>query len=80
MGVPDGERTGRAPRLRRSGARGSTGPGAPAGAGLKHAASTADMLWAMFWPLIGGFIVFVLLAIFMGWILDPARRGNIDKR
>jgi hypothetical protein len=38
------------------------------------------MLWAMFWPLIGGFIVFVLLAIFMGWILDPARRGNIDKR
>ncbi len=34
---------------------------------------------AMFWPLIGGFIAFVLLAIFMGWIMDPARRGDIDK-
>jgi hypothetical protein len=28
----------------------------------------------MFWPLIGGFIAFVLLAILLGWIMDPARR------
>jgi hypothetical protein len=30
----------------------------------------------VFWPLIGGFIVFVLLAVLLGWILDPARRDN----
>jgi hypothetical protein len=28
----------------------------------------------MFWPLIGGFIAFVLLAVLLGWILDPSRR------
>ena len=27
----------------------------------------------MFWPLIGGFIAFVLFAIFMGWIMDDRR-------
>jgi hypothetical protein len=31
---------------------------------------------AVFWPLIGGFIVFVLLAVLLGWILDPTRRDN----
>jgi hypothetical protein len=30
----------------------------------------------MFWPLIAGFIAFVLVAILMGWILDPSRRQN----
>jgi hypothetical protein len=30
----------------------------------------------MFWPLIGGFIAFVLLAIIIGWVLDPARRHD----
>jgi hypothetical protein len=34
------------------------------------------MFCAMYWPLIGGFIAFVLLAIFMGWLLDPSRRGD----
>jgi hypothetical protein len=36
----------------------------------------------MFWPLIGGFIAFVLIAIVMGWILDPGRRqdGSRDRR
>jgi hypothetical protein len=28
----------------------------------------------MFWPLIGGFIAFVLLTILIGWLVDPARR------
>jgi hypothetical protein len=28
----------------------------------------------MYWPLIGGFIAFVLLAVLLGWILDPDRR------
>jgi hypothetical protein len=28
----------------------------------------------MFWPLLGGFIAFVLLAILLGWIMDSARR------
>jgi hypothetical protein len=34
------------------------------------------MLCAMYWPLIGGFIAFLLLAIFLGWILDPSRHGG----
>jgi hypothetical protein len=33
----------------------------------------------MFWPLIGGFIFFVLLAIFMGWLLDPSRRHDAEE-
>jgi hypothetical protein len=28
----------------------------------------------MYWPLIGGFVAFVLLAILLGWIMDPSRR------
>jgi hypothetical protein len=34
----------------------------------------------MYWPLIGGFIVFILVAVLLGWILDPDRRadGNGD--
>ncbi len=32
----------------------------------------------MFWPLIGGFVVFVLIAVFMGWLMDSSRRGNHD--
>jgi hypothetical protein len=31
----------------------------------------------MFWPLIGGFIAFVLLTVLIGWIMDaPRRRGD----
>jgi F0F1-type ATP synthase assembly protein I len=30
----------------------------------------------MYWPLIGGFIAFVLVAILLGWILDPDRRRD----
>jgi hypothetical protein len=30
----------------------------------------------MFWPLIGGFIAFVLLTLLIGWLVDPARRAN----
>jgi hypothetical protein len=30
----------------------------------------------MFWPLIGGFIAFVLLAVVIGWAVDPARGGG----
>jgi hypothetical protein len=32
----------------------------------------------MFWPLIGGFIAFVLLAVILGWMMDPARHGDGD--
>jgi hypothetical protein len=28
----------------------------------------------VYWPLAIGFIVFILIAILLGWILDPARR------
>jgi len=34
----------------------------------------------MFWPLIGGFIVVVLLTVLMGWVLDPDRRARRDGR
>jgi hypothetical protein len=34
------------------------------------------MFTAMFWPLIGGFVAFVLVAIFMGWLLDASRHGG----
>jgi hypothetical protein len=37
----------------------------------------------VFWPLIGGFIAFLLIVIAIGWAVDPdragARSGNQDK-
>lgn len=36
------------------------------------------MFRAMYWPLLGGFIVFVLFALLMGWITDASRRGRDD--
>jgi hypothetical protein len=30
----------------------------------------------MYWPLIGGLVAFILLAILLGWILDPSRHGG----
>jgi hypothetical protein len=32
------------------------------------------MLCPVYWPLLGGFIAFVLLAVILGWIMDPSRR------
>jgi hypothetical protein len=32
----------------------------------------------MFWPLIVGFVAFVLLAVILGWVLDPARRHDAE--
>jgi hypothetical protein len=33
----------------------------------------------MFWPLIGGFIAFVLLTVLIGWLVDPARRRDVPE-
>jgi hypothetical protein len=30
----------------------------------------------MFWPLIGGFVAFVLLTVLIGWITDSSRGGD----
>lgn len=30
----------------------------------------------MYWPLIGGLIGFILVALLMGWLLDPARHAE----
>jgi hypothetical protein len=30
----------------------------------------------MFWPLIGGFIAFILIAVFLGWVMDTSRHGG----
>jgi hypothetical protein len=32
----------------------------------------------VYWPLIGGFIAFVLVAIFMGWVMDTSRHGGSE--
>jgi hypothetical protein len=37
------------------------------------------MFSAMYWPLIGGFVAFLLFAILMGWLMDPSRRGDADR-
>jgi hypothetical protein len=34
----------------------------------------------MYWPLVGGFIVFILLAVFIGWFADPSRGGESSER
>jgi hypothetical protein len=36
------------------------------------------MFPVMFWPLLGGFIAFVLVAIFLGWLMDTSRHGGRD--
>jgi hypothetical protein len=36
------------------------------------------MFQFMYWPLVGGFIAFVLLAVLLGWLTDPGRRGGSD--
>ena len=30
----------------------------------------------MFWPLIVGFVLFVLCTVLIGWITDPARHAD----
>ena len=37
------------------------------------------MFRAMFWPLIGGFIAFVLIAVILGWILDSSRQDGAGR-
>jgi hypothetical protein len=33
----------------------------------------------VYWPLIGGFIAFVLLAVFLGWLMDTSRHGDAGR-
>jgi hypothetical protein len=33
----------------------------------------------MYAPLIGGFIVFVLIAVAIGWVMDTSRHGDSDR-
>jgi hypothetical protein len=33
----------------------------------------------MYWPLIGGFIAFVLVALIVGYIMDQGRDGDPDQ-
>ncbi len=44
--------------------------------GPKPDAVISYRLRRVYWPLIGGFIAFVLLALLIGWIVDPGRREN----
>jgi hypothetical protein len=34
---------------------------------------------AMYWPLIGGFIAFILFTLFLGWVMDVPRRDDGDR-
>jgi hypothetical protein len=34
----------------------------------------------MYWPLIGGLIALILLSLLMGWIMDPSRKRDTDRR
>jgi len=38
--------------------------------------TASDMFTAMYWPLVGGFVAFILLAVLMGWIMDTDRHGG----
>jgi hypothetical protein len=33
----------------------------------------------VYWPLIGGFIAFLLIAVLLGWIMNTPRRGGTDR-
>jgi hypothetical protein len=33
----------------------------------------------VFWPLIGGFIAFVLIAVLMGWVTDASRHRDANR-
>ena len=37
------------------------------------------MVRGMYWPLLGGFIAFIILALIMGRIMDPSRHGDVDR-
>lgn len=37
------------------------------------------MFTPMYWPLLGGFVAFVLFALLMGWVTDRTRRGDTDR-
>jgi hypothetical protein len=34
------------------------------------------MFTGVYWPLIGGFIAFILLAVFLGWVIDSRGGGT----
>jgi hypothetical protein len=55
--------------------RARDGAGAPAG-GATPSATPSYKVPRVFWPLIGGFIAFILFAIFMGWVMDTSRHGG----
>jgi hypothetical protein len=36
------------------------------------------MFRAMYWPLVGGLIAFILLAVLLGWVMDTSRHNDAD--
>jgi hypothetical protein len=54
-------------------------PGKPAGPRWRLGSRPPSYMFpTMYWPLVGGFIAFLLIALFLGWILDPERRRDQD--
>ncbi len=48
--------------------------------GRTCAPAIPDIFKAMYWPLVGGFVAFVVIALLLGWILDPDRRRDVGER
>jgi hypothetical protein len=53
----------------------STGRRAP---GRSRVRAASYMFTGVYWPLIGGFIAFILLAVFLGWVID-SRGGGTER-
>jgi hypothetical protein len=48
-------------------------------AGSRAGERSSDIVPAMFWPLAGGFIAFVLLSLLLGWIMDTSGSDDSER-
>jgi hypothetical protein len=71
VGVPVAQRAGDSARL--------TGGLVRLTATTELASGQVVYVMAVYWPLIGGFIAFVLIAVLIGRAMDPAHRGDADR-
>jgi hypothetical protein len=50
--------------------------GACARGGAAHARPRSNILRRVYWPLIGGFIAFLVIAVLIGWVIDRSERRS----
>jgi len=63
------------PRGRLGGFRGAEPPGCGGFLG-GYAPQMCVGFQAMYWPLVGGLILMILITLLLGWITDPSRRSD----